>query len=234
MHLEPEAPKLSGISVVQRNAPLEVRGGDYYDYVDLGDGRTAFVLGDVMGKKWGAWFFSVAYIAYLRSVIRGTSATLASPAEIIRQVNSLLWDDLKISEVFTTLVFGIIEPARRRITYANAGHLPPITYSAENETATMGTGGGLILGVQPDQNYDEIIIQFAPGDMLVFYTDGITEARNHAGEFFGEDRLASTVQDLAANGSQDVVEGIYAALDEFVEHMPYDDDRTLLVMRADN
>lgn len=232
MHLEPNVPQLDRMTLAQRCQPLEVRGGDYYDYIELGNGRIAAIIGDVMGKKWGAWFFSVAYIAYLRSVIRSTSAVQTSPAAIIGQINRLLWEDLKISEVFTTLIFGIIDPATRTMTYANAGHLPPLCYRAATGEVEMCEPGGLILGVQQDQTYDETTRTFAPGDVMVLYTDGITEARNKAGELYGSERLREAVKAVGNRDAKGVVSGIFEATERFAAGAPSEDDRTVLVIRA--
>jgi len=231
--LEPDVPHLSGLSFAQRCVPLEVRGGDYYDYIELGNGLLGFALGDVMGKKWGAWFFSVAYIAYLRSVIRSTSASQTSPAAIIRQINRLLWQDLKISDVYTTLVFGIVDPANRTVTYANAGHLPPIHFQAGSGAVASCGQGGLILGVQPDQVCEEDSFILEPGDALLFYSDGITEARNRSDEMFGEERLKDTVRGIGRKDGALVVNGIFDAVARFVGDVPYEDDQTVLVVRAE-
>jgi sigma-B regulation protein RsbU (phosphoserine phosphatase) len=232
LQLEPEAPRVPGMVFAQRCEPLEVRGGDYYDYVKLDSALVAFVVGDVMGKKWGAWFFSVAYVAYLRSVIRSASDRVTSPGAIVGQINRLLWEDLKVSEVFTTLIFGIADAANRRVTYANAGHLPPIRYTASSGAVSSGGQGGLILGVQPDEEYGEESVVLAPGDALVFVTDGITEARNRSDELFGDERLREAVRGAGRAPAQEIVGAVFEAAARFVGEMPYEDDRTVLVVQS--
>ena len=233
-HLEPNVPKLAGIEIAQDLRPLDIRGGDYCDYVPLADGTVAVVVGDVMGKKWGAWFFSVAYIAYLRSVIRSVSTeeTPASPAAIVRRVNRLLWEDLKVSEVFTTLFLGILDPARRTVTFSSAGHPPPVHLTARDGRATQGEQPGLILGVQPDFAYSERTLRLEKGDSVVIYSDGITETMDPTGELFGDERLAETVETEASADARHMAAAIYRDIDAFGRNAPAQDDRTVVVIRA--
>ena len=233
-HLEPNVPNLKGMSIAQDVRPLEVRGGDYCDYVTLDDGRIAIIVGDVMGKKWGAWFFSVAYIAYLRSVIRSVSATEQAPSSIVAHINQLLWKDLKVSEVFTTLFLGIIDPRQRTVTFTSAGHPPPFQYLAHNGTAVRTEQPGLILGVQPDYQYEELRIELSRGDALVMYSDGITEAMNPDGELFGEDRLRQAVETCATGDARALVSGIFAAVSRHCSGTLPQDDRTVVVLQVDS
>jgi len=233
VYFEPEVPCAPGMAFAHRCEPLEVRGGDYYDYIPLDDGSFAVVVGDVMGKKWGAWFFSVAYIAYMRSVIRSTGMANRSPGAIVRHINQLLWEDLKISEVFTTILVGIVDPRARTATCASAGHPAPIHYRAATGEATVGSEGGMILGVRPDEDYPDATVTLAPGDVLVCYTDGMTEATNADGEMFGEERLVGAVRAAGGRQADGVVAGIFDSMEEFVGDADPEDDRTIVVVRAD-
>jgi phosphoserine phosphatase RsbU/P len=233
-HLEPDAPVLDGIIIAQRSEPLEIRGGDYCDYIELKNGRYAMVVGDVMGKKWGAWFFSVAYIAYLRSVIRAISSEVESPspAAIVRRVNQLLWEDLKVSEVFTTVYLAIIDPERREITFTNAAHPPTMHYIAASDKVHARPETGLILGVQPDFDYEDTTISLAPGDMIVTYSDGITEAFDQSGQLYGEDRLIQIIQRNSHADINELVNSVFADVDSFSNGSKPEDDRTLAILRA--
>jgi phosphoserine phosphatase RsbU/P len=232
--LELDPPTLNGIAVAHRCIPLDVRGGDYVDYVDIpGDGVMA-AIGDVMGKKWGAWFFSVAYIAYLRSVIRGSSASRTNPGAIIEQINSLLLEDLKLSEVFTTLALANIDPVERTVTWAGAGHHPPLYINHTQGTVTHMPGGGMILGVMQDQTYSDETIHLSPGDALVFFSDGITEAADEEGSMLGVDGLADFIREAGpAESASGLLNSIFEQLDAYVGAAEYADDRTILVIRVD-
>ena len=233
-HLEPDAPNIPGMSIAHFCAPLEVRGGDYYDYITIDGGRYVVVVGDVMGKKWGAWFFSVAYVAYTRSVIRGTSAAGGSPGAIVHAVNQLLWEDLKVSEVFTTLIVTIVDPAARTLTWSSAGHPSPLHLTRGGAGVDEGPHGGPILGLQPDQDYPESSITLEPGDAALFYTDGITEARDAHGEMFGSDRIQEAMLRSESTDARGLVDDVCASAREFVGDAPFEDDRTVVVVRADS
>ncbi len=203
-------------------------GGDFYDVFELPDGKLGLFIADVADKGVPAAMF----MALTRTLMRAAVLITDSPAGALRQVNELLYPDAQ-QGMFVTAVYGVLDPATGRFTYANAGHNPPLLVRlAEPEQIERLTRTGVALGVDLGLARSERSLELAHGDVLLFYTDGITEAFSGSEEIFGEERLQAllTAQPPAASAAE-----ILSAVDEAVVHFigaaPVADDITLIVIK---
>lgn len=192
-----EVPPFSDFSVRHWHQPYKnIPGGDFIDYVKVDEDQMVIVFGDVMGKRWGAWYFAVAYAGYVRSatrfVLESSSADL-QPSEIIKKVNDSVYKDERISEVFVTLTIVVLDRKNKVAKYAGAGDLPLIFKGKEVKTVHSK---GLLLGFSNNEEYENIEMPLESGDEIFLFTDGITESRNPEGELYGEARLLEFIKNM--------------------------------------
>lgn len=192
-----EVPPFSDFSVRHWHQPYKnVPGGDFIDYVKVDEDQMVIVFGDVMGKRWGAWYFAVAYAGYVRSATRfvlESSSTELQPSEIIKKVNDSVYKDERISEVFVTLTIVVLDRKKKVAKYAGAGDLPLIFKRKEVKTVHSK---GLLLGFSNNEEYENIEMPLESGDEIFLFTDGITESRNPEGELYGESRLLEFIKNI--------------------------------------
>lgn len=175
-------PNFKGYTIEHWHVPFKnIPGGDFIDYVKIDDDNIAIVLGDVMGKKWGAWYFAVAYAGYVRSAIRFVlqDSEKLTASKIVHRVNESVYYDERISEVFITLSIIIINRKKNKINYCGAGDLPIFHFSNGKVKVIKSTG--LLLGFSMENKYVDQEIQLSKGDEIYMLTDGILEARDHDG-----------------------------------------------------
>ncbi len=192
-----EFPKFEGYEIGHWHVPFKnVPGGDFIDYFNLDEDNLIVILGDIMGKRWGAWYFAVAYAGYVRSAIRFVldSKEKFSPALILNKVNDAIYKDERLSEVFITLSVIMINKKEHSVYYSGAGDLPLLHKS--NGAVKSVRSNGVLLGFMETGEYEDIKFPINPGDVLFITTDGITESRNSAGEFFGETGLKNLLQNI--------------------------------------
>jgi sigma-B regulation protein RsbU (phosphoserine phosphatase) len=168
-------------------------------------------------------------MAVSRSLIRGNAHRTESPAETLRQANHLILADSQ-SGMFVTVYYLVLHPGGR-VSCVNAGHNLPIVYHAAEGTHELLPRGGRALGWFDDLPVETLELQLAPGDMIVLYTDGVSEAENAQGGYFGEKRLVEAVCARRGRPATDVLYTVNAAVDAFVGDAPPFDDRTLVVVR---
>jgi sigma-B regulation protein RsbU (phosphoserine phosphatase) len=183
-----KSPEFGNFIINQWHQPFQgIPGGDFIDYFRLNEDNLAIILGDVMGKKWGAWYFTFAYAGLIRSSVRMVfqNAQEFVPSKILQQVNESVYHDSKISEVFTTLSIVILDKKKMTLKYSGAGDLP-LTYK-ESDTGKVDQvrTEGLLLGFSEDGKFQDASISLKKGDSIFMVTDGIMESRNSAGEAFG-------------------------------------------------
>ncbi|NMB81642.1 MAG: SpoIIE family protein phosphatase [Ignavibacteria bacterium] len=194
-----EAPIFDGFKVKHWHLPFKnVPGGDFIDYIKIDEDHLVIILGDVMGKRWGAWYFAVAYAGYVRSATRFVleSGKENRPSEILHKVNEAVFTDERISEVFITLSVILLDKKNKVARYSGAGDLPIVHKS---QKANLIHSTGLLLGFNKSGEYEDHEIKLNNGDEIYIFTDGITEARNKNGEQYGHDRLLSFVDSLEIN-----------------------------------
>jgi sigma-B regulation protein RsbU (phosphoserine phosphatase) len=204
-------------------------GGDYYDFFPLAEGRWGILIADVSGHGTPA----AVLMAVTHAIAHTHPEISVPPGKMLAYVNRHLAARYTAqSETFVTAFYGIYDPARRELTYARAGHNPPRLKRCADRTLTALDGvNGLPLGISADETYRESRQPLQAGDELVFYTDGVTDARNPAGELFGLRRLDESLACGPAT-AREVLDAVLGVLGRFTAGRPADDDRTLLVARV--
>ena len=217
-----EAP---GIELFARLEPAKEVSGDLYDFFPVEDGKMCFVVGDVSGKGIAAGIF----MAVTRTLIRATAVPGRSPLEIMNRVNTQLAKENQAS-LFVTMILGIVDTATGRMVYGQGGHNPPILVPVQGKP-TYEPAGGMPLGVFEDAKFGERELQLKPGETLLVYTDGVTEAMNQAKDLFGEDRLENAVTGVASLSPEKIAERVIEQVEGFVLEAERSDDITLLAIQ---
>ena len=227
------APLLADLEVLGVCRPARSVSGDFFDYVDLGNGRLAISFGDVSGKGISA----ALVMASLHSIVRAQLALLTtadaerldrSAALLVERANLQLWEGTA-PEKFSTLFFAAYEADSGTLAYSNAGHLPPLLLRAGSVSPLEVNG--MIVGAFPQAEYSATNLSLERGDLLVAYTDGLTEPENAAGEEFGEERFQAALRRHAARPPSDLIEGIMNEVIEWTGDLTLQDDMTMLVVR---
>jgi phosphoserine phosphatase RsbU/P len=232
-------PEIAGLDYFGRCRTALGVGGDYYDFLALPDGKLGVALGDVSGKGIAAALTMASLQASLRADAMRAGNDIAG---LISRVNSMLYD-ASTEDRYATLFYAQYDPATHRLSYVNAGHCPPIfVRSAANKGSKNGPkngnvdrldkAGGTVVGLLPECAYEQAEVCLTPGDLLVIYTDGFSEAMNPHLEEWGENRLISAI--AACNGlpAKDSIARIMQAADAFASGAPQSDDMTLVILRA--
>ncbi len=221
-------PVLPGFTVDHHNEPAREVGGDYYDHFPLPGGATGFAIGDVAGKGVPAGLIMVM----VRSVLRVEAEKAGSPADVVATLNDHV-GSLVADGRFVTFLYGTLSADGTRFAWANAGHNFPYLYRAARREVEEMEGGGLILGVMAGMPYTTQEAELSPGDAILFYTDGVTEAQNAAGELFGEERLKGLFASVAHLPAAGIRRAVEEAVVAFEAGAPRADDLTLLVIKRD-
>ena len=204
--LPESAPVIPGFACGAMTIPAMEIGGDLYDFIPVDGGRWGFVIGDVSGKGVSA----ALYMALCRTLLHASGGAQASPAAAVRQANRLIYEDGR-SSMFITVFYAVLDPRLMTLSYVNAGHNPPLLIRGDPPIATLLEGKGIALGVVEDVDMPDVSLSVEPGDLIVLYTDGVTEAFNERDEYFGEERLVAS---LCRNRSRPVQEIMDALLEE--------------------
>src|SRR5678809_575550 len=213
-------PDLPGYDISAYNYPTEEVSGDYYDWVPIYEDQIGIVIADVAGKGVPAALLMVFLRASLRAATHIGYATHISMAK----VNYLLWESIERNQ-FITAFYGILDASNRTLSYSNAGHNPPMLIGADGTTSFVDRGEQP-LGMFRETRYHEYYHTFKPGEILVLYTDGVTEAMNSADEEFGRDRLAAAVKDASELGARELVASMQRAVLEWTDGLGSSDDAT--------
>ncbi|MBJ6750017.1 SpoIIE family protein phosphatase [Geomonas anaerohicana] len=227
LSLLPAAPPLlTGIDCAGRCVPASHIGGDYYDILLHGE-RLDLVIADVSGHSVGAALIMVE----TRSVLRAQMPALDGPAQVVAALNEILHDDLSRAELFITMSYLSYHRTSGRLRYSNAGHPPPLLYRPDEERFFELDAEGLILGVQRRVAFDEPAMQVAKGDLLLLYTDGITETQSPSGELFGVQRLKGVLAREHRKPSAAIIEAVLDTLRAFTGNTTFDDDISMLLLK---
>lgn len=224
-----EVPQIDGWQLTATIEPARQTSGDFYDFVDLGNGRLAIIVADVADKGTGA----ALYMALSRTLIRTYALEFPEePEKALQIANERILSDTK-SDQFVTVFFGILDSHSSELVYANAGHNPAFLFSANGAPQAL-SHTGIPLGMFEGMAWKRNSVAIAPDDVLVVYTDGVTEAQNEAEDEFGEARLIEVVEAEKQNGrsASDIERAILTAVHHFVADAPQFDDITLLVATA--
>jgi serine phosphatase RsbU (regulator of sigma subunit)/anti-sigma regulatory factor (Ser/Thr protein kinase) len=224
-------PRLNGFGFAGFCESARHVGGDFFDAVQIDGDSALLVIADVMGKGVPAAMFA----AILRSVLRGAPELSSQPAALMTRVNQTLFDELSEVEMFITVQLAFVNGATRIVSVASAGHCPALLVSAESATPKMISPEGMPLGILRDTQFAEARLPLPPKSRLLFYTDGLTEARNPAGDMFGHERLENCLCENAGVATAEMLKHSLASkLSEFQEHAPPRDDQTFLILAEEN
>jgi sigma-B regulation protein RsbU (phosphoserine phosphatase) len=224
--LPKSSPVLPGFDVAGTTLPHDEVGGDYYDFIPVSKTRFGLAIADVAGKGIPAALLMAGFRMSLLAEIRNEFAIRA----IMRKVNSLLYESTDRHK-FVTAFYGVLDFRNRILTFSNGGHNPPLLVHTDGTVEEL-VDGGVALGVLPEAHFEERPIALRPGDVLVMFTDGVSEAESPAGEHFGTRRIEESVQrrrDLPAAG---IMDGIVADALEFAGSRGQNDDLTLIVLKV--
>jgi hypothetical protein len=227
----PEAPCIPGWDIAATLKPARETSGDFYDFIPLTDRKWAVVVADVTDKGMGAALF----MALSSTLFRTFAAQFPTlPAVTLDTVSRRILSDTRGS-MFVTAFYGVLEPHTGRLVYANAGHPPGFVISTTRCKDTIETlrPTGMSLGVVEQAQWKQKMTKLGPGDLLVLYTDGVTEAENPQGVAFGEDRLIDAAYRKADCGAREVQAALLEDVQRFVGNTPRQDDIALIVIRRE-
>jgi serine phosphatase RsbU (regulator of sigma subunit)/anti-sigma regulatory factor (Ser/Thr protein kinase) len=220
-------PSVAGWSTARHYQPARAVGGDFYDFVELTDGRLVIFVGDVTDKGVPA----ALLMATTRSILRAAAQRLAAPAAVLRRANEHLCGDIP-PNMFVTCLCAVLDPESGRMTYANAGHDPPYLRRAGQVEELRAIG--MPLGLMPDMQYQEHEVVLAPGDGILLYSDGVVEAHSRSREMFGFPRLQATVARYPDARGEALIEAVLADLEAFTgSGWEQEDDITLVTIERD-
>ncbi len=219
----PEGPGYQSFGSME---PARNVGGDFFDVLPLADGRIGLAIADVSDKGVPAALFMMSS----RTLLKGAAIGREQPSEVLQEVNSLLHDD-NDAAMFVTVLYAAYDTATGEFTYASGGHDSPLVVHADGSSALLPGTGGVALGIVPDFPFGQHTVTIAPGDTVILYTDGVTEAMNGSGEQFGIERLQQVFAASPPADSQDASRAIFDAVSFFAGDTPQSDDLTCLTLQ---
>jgi sigma-B regulation protein RsbU (phosphoserine phosphatase) len=238
-----QCPKIQGVELAARCRTANRVGGDYYDFIpashdqirskkDGGSatGRWSLAIGDVMGKGVPAGLI----MTMTRGMLRAEVLNGHSPARILQHLNRVMYADLENSNRFVTLFYSEYDPTTRILTYSNAAHNPPLLWQASTQTIKRLDTLGMLIGLDADTHYQDAQIQLHPGDTLIYYTDGFTDAANQQGGRFDEENLTQAFEWACqhCDNPQAILEHLFGQVQAFIGMGNRNaDDMTLIVMQ---
>ncbi|HKQ74244.1 MAG TPA: SpoIIE family protein phosphatase [Blastocatellia bacterium] len=214
-------PIIEGAELAVAWRPAGVVSGDYFDVIQFDENRAAMLIGDVMGKGMPA----ALVMSNLQALVKAFATAETPPQRLCEQINRAVCGNLPEGR-YITFFYGLFETASRQFIYANAGHNPPLLVRRDGRTARLSEGG-IVLGLFPEIRYEQGQVGLRAGDRLLFFTDGITEAANNAGELFGEERLLRLLVEHRGRNASELRETILNAVADF-SGGSFQDDVTLI------
>ncbi|MBW2264352.1 MAG: SpoIIE family protein phosphatase, partial [Deltaproteobacteria bacterium] len=218
-------PRVPGFEVAAESHACYQVGGDHYDFIPLGGGRLALAIADVSGKSTPASILMASIHASLRAL-----AGSATPTALMRRLNELLLGSTQANK-YVTMVYAELDPESRRLTYVNAGHVPPYLLRSGGRLERL-TEGGTALGLLEDSSFDVGEVQLEPGDLLTMVTDGVTEAASPEDDEFGDERTVAALRAAADSTPGDAVRSLVSAVRDWTDVAGASDDLTVLILKA--
>ena len=223
------APQIPGLDIAGTSIYCDETGGDYYDYIELPNGRLGVVVADASGHGIDAALHMTTARAFLLFAARH----FQGPALMLDEVNQYLTRDSASTSRFMSMFFLEVDPPKRALRWVRAGHEPAMVYHPEADDFSELSGEGMAMGISTDYMFKEYTAaELKSGSLVVITTDGIHESRNEAGEMFGMDRLRQTIRDHAVEESHLIQTAIIGAVNEFKGSAPQEDDITLVVIKV--
>jgi len=219
-------PEPPGWDIYGFSVPARQVGGDCFDVIDLGDGKLAITIGDVAGKGTPA----AILMANIQAAVRALAESGVEPRQLMRHVNRIAHSYTGDSE-FITFFYCVLDTRTGEIRYVNAGHNLPCVLRSDGEKEFLDKGG-LIVGIMSDVEYEDAVVSLGPGDSIVLFTDGVTEALNPEEEMFGDERLEGLLVEHRHLGARDIEKRVYTELTGFVAGAAQADDITMVVVKC--
>jgi sigma-B regulation protein RsbU (phosphoserine phosphatase) len=223
-------PNVPGLEIAAFSRPAQIVGGDYFDFIEFGAGYHGLAIADVAGHGVSASL----HMASIHAMLHAMAPVSNSPAEIVGRVNELFIHNIRFT-TFVTFFIGAFDSTTKTLTYCNAGHNPPIVLrkegNREGSITRLGPTGAAI-GLIEGSRFGEKTIDLYEGDLVVMYTDGVTEATNPQNEEFGQERLTALIERVRESTPREVVQEIREDLAVFCEGKPLADDTTVVVCRV--
>ena len=219
-------PESARYEVYANMRPARAVAGDFYDVVGLERDSVGLAIADVSGKGVPAALFMMSS----RTLMKGAAIGGADPGGILGSVNTVLAEE-NAELMFVTMLYAIFDSRTGALVYANGGHDAPIVLHSDGTTSVLPLTGGLSLGVVPDYQYDCRTARLAEGDIVLLYTDGVTEAQNDRAEQFGEDRIRQTLEGARPGNAKEAIDVVFTAITEFSGTVPQFDDVTCVALR---
>lgn len=223
-----EFPSVGGVTCAARSQPARQVGGDFYDVIPMGERRLGLVMADVSDKGMPA----ALYMALVRSLIRAEVVHSDSPREVLLSVHRLL-TNISQASMFVTVFYGVLDLPRGSLRYARAGHDRPLHFCPSRSECRFLSGKGMLLGIVDPVELEEVEVPVHAGDVLVLYTDGITDANSPEEELYGAERLRQTVCTAPSRRAPDLLDQILERVGEFQAGAVQYDDMALLVVSID-
>jgi phosphoserine phosphatase RsbU/P len=233
-----QCPMIPGASLAARCKPANRVGGDYYDFIPTNsktaqeNGRWGLVIGDVMGKGVPAGLI----MTMMRGMLRGEVLHGNSPCIILQNLNRVMYADLENSHRFVTLFYSEYNPFNRVLSYSNAAHNPPLWWHAATKTITRLDTLGMLIGLDANSQYEDAQAQLEPGDTVIYYTDGLTDAAAASGDRFDEENFVAAFSAACRyySGPQEIVDYLFDQVLQFIgAEKQNTDDMTLVVLKID-
>jgi len=222
-------PDMRGVRLACRSIPAHAVGGDYFDFFRWDESSLDLVIADVSGHNLG----SALIMVETRSVLRAHAFRSGNAGDALAVLNELLYDDLTRAELFISMFYAKFSAETRLLTYANGGHNPPLLLRCGQQGYSGLDADGMVLGVLKGVEFEEKNIFLKEGDVLTFYTDGITESQNDSGELFGAERLYQALYAYRGAPPEVIIEGVLKHVHDFSGHKALQDDISLVVLKID-
>jgi len=226
--LPKELPKIKNYEISAVNIPARSVSGDYYDF-EKDNNLVHFCLGDVSGKGMPAALLA----ANLQATLRGQALLNSFITDTLKNTNYILYNNTS-PEKFATLFYGVLDPINNKLKYSNAGHNPPFFVQTNKNKIKRLEKGGMILGIMEDSEYEEETVHFEKGDLLLIYSDGISEAMNEKEEEFGEKNIETFISKDTDKSAKEITDTLLEEVKKFVGKTPQSDDMTIIAIKRIN
>jgi len=225
--LPQQPPTIPGVNVAAFSRPAQIVSGDYFDFVPFKDGAHGFVMADVSGHGVSAGMLMTS----LQTAFHTLVPTADSPLDVLERINHLYMHNINFT-TFVTIFFGKLDPRTRVFTYANAGHNSAYLLRGGSQEEMLLHPTGPAIGLMEGFNVRAEQVTLSPGDTLVLYTDGLTEASNHDGQQLGIDKLAEIIRENRDLSAEQIIQSILRAVNTFTDGTPLTDDASLVVCKV--
>jgi sigma-B regulation protein RsbU (phosphoserine phosphatase) len=225
------SPQIAGFDIAGICIPAEEVGGDYYDFIDLGDSKLGIAVGDVSGKGVPA----AIYMTLTKGIIQSQAEERLSPKDVLTKINALMYQSIE-RKAFVSMIYSIIDVANRRLVCSRAGHNPAIYFRAGEKDCVLIEPSGIGLGLESGDVFQNVIreqeINLQTGDLLIFHTDGFTEAMNRHYHEYGEAHLINVIRENINKTSKEIIEAVSRDVKTFRQTHPQHDDMTMVSVKV--